>query len=67
MIFSVIGQPVPLLLAPQEDRMISPEVMRNTNNKIFFIFSGFIDCALNLALQIYNCFCLVYKCYEFRY
>jgi hypothetical protein len=43
MIFSVIGQPVPLLLAPQEDRSMSPVLIKNTNIKIFFIFNGLDD------------------------
>jgi hypothetical protein len=60
MIFSVIGQPVPLLLAPQDDSKISPAVMSIDSNKIFFIFSGFIDFTSNLALQIYKSFCSQY-------
>ena len=58
--FSVIGQPVPLLLAPQDDSRISPEVIRITNNKIFFILCGFIDFASTVALQIYRSFCSEY-------
>jgi hypothetical protein len=58
--FSVIGQPDPLLLAPQDDSRISPEVMRNTNNKIFFILCGFIEFTSKVALQIYRSFCSEY-------
>jgi hypothetical protein len=65
MIFSVIGQPVPLLLAPQEDRSMSPVLIRNANIKIFFIFNGLDDFTSKLDLQIYKSFCLDYKCYKF--
>ena len=65
MMFSVIGQPVPLLLAPQEDRSMSPALIRNANNKIFFIFNGLDDTTSSLALQIYKSFCLEYKSYKF--
>jgi len=63
--FSVIGQPVPLLLAPQEDRSMSPVLIKNTNIKIFFIFNGLDDFTSKLDLPIYKSFCLDYKCYKF--
>ena len=56
MMFSVIGQPVPFLLAPQDGSRISPDTMRIDSNKIFFIFSSFIDFTSNLDLQIYRSF-----------
>jgi hypothetical protein len=39
---AVPGQPVPLLLDPQEDKMNTPAVSMIANNKIFFIIMGFI-------------------------
>jgi len=58
--FSVIGQPVPLLLAPQEDRRMRPELIRTANIKIFFIFNGLVYSTPSLALQIYKSFALEY-------
>jgi hypothetical protein len=34
---SVIGQPVPLLLAPQEDKVMTVVAIIIANNKIFFM------------------------------
>jgi hypothetical protein len=39
---AVPGQPVPLLLDPQEDNIITPAVSMIANNKIFFITMWFI-------------------------
>lgn len=60
MMFSVIGQPVPLLLAPQEDKRIRPELIRTANIKIFFILNALVDFTSSLALQIYKSFPLAY-------
>ena len=58
---SVPGQPVPLLLAPQEDKRITPVQIMSTNNKIFFIMGVLFDCISNFALQIYISFSLGHK------
>jgi hypothetical protein len=56
--FSVIGQPVPLLLDAQEESKQIPVLRMIANNKIFFIMLGFIDCSSIFALQIYISFSL---------
>ena len=43
MIPSVIGHPVPLLLAPQEVKAITVTSVINDNKIIFFIFGDFAD------------------------
>jgi hypothetical protein len=54
---SVIGQPVPRLLAPQEDKVITPMARITTNNKIFFMLLwGLIRVFSFFALQIYRSF-----------
>jgi len=39
---AVPGQPVPLLLDPQDEKIITPALSMMANNKIFFIIMGFI-------------------------
>jgi hypothetical protein len=53
---AVPGQPVPLLLDPQEDKMNTPAVSMIANNKIFFIIVGLFDCISIFASQIYKPF-----------
>jgi hypothetical protein len=38
---SVIGHPVPRLLAPQDDRVMTHVTIITANNKIFFMLMGF--------------------------
>ena len=54
MILSVMGQPVPRLLAAQEDINSTPLESRITNNKIFFIMLGFIEGIFNFASKDTN-------------
>jgi hypothetical protein len=54
---SVIGQPVPRLLAPQEDKVITPMARITANNKIFFMLLwGLIRVFSFFVLQIYRSF-----------
>jgi len=52
---SVIGHPVPRLLAPQEDKVMTHVAIITANNKIFFMLLGFLV-FLFFAMQIYRSF-----------
>ena len=59
MIFSVIGQPLPLFVAAQEEIITIKNEKITANNNFFFIMPILFNCISIFAVQIYSSLSLV--------